>query len=141
RGGAADERRLTQIREEYRAAYLAHGEAKGRMEELAASRTLRQQQLELYRFQADEIDQAEIAAGEFEELSARSSVLRNLEKLKKEAGAVHGALYEMDGSVLERLNMMSAVLSELAMIDQQVGPISKAMREATIGLEETAFDL
>src|SRR5207237_2029805 len=85
RGGAADERRLTQIREEYRAAYLAHGEAKRRMEELAASRTLRQQQLELYRFQADEIDKAEIAAGEFEELSSRSSVLRNLEMRRKES--------------------------------------------------------
>jgi DNA repair protein RecN (Recombination protein N) len=141
RGGAADEGRLTQIREEYQGVYLAHGEAKRRMEELAASRNLRQQQLELYRYQAEEIDKAEILAGEFEELSSRSSVLRNLEKLKKEAGAVHGALYEMDGSVLERAKMMSAVLSELAMVDQQVGPIAQSMREAMIGLEETAFDL
>src|SRR6267142_151158 len=132
---------LENLKEEYRSAYVAHRQAKQRVEDLAASRTLRQQQLELYRFQADEIDKAEIAAGEFEELSARSSVLKNLEKLKKEAGAVHGALYEMDGSVLERVKMMAAVLSELAMVDQQIGPISRAMRDATIGLEETAFDL
>ncbi|HEV8290896.1 MAG TPA: DNA repair protein RecN, partial [Tepidisphaeraceae bacterium] len=132
---------LEALREEYRAAYVAHGEAKRRMEELAGSCALRQQQVELYQFQAEEIDKAEISVGEFEELSARSSVLRNLEKLKKEAGAVHGALYEMDGSVLERVKMMAAVLSELAMVDQQVGPISKAMKEATIQLEETAFDL
>src|SRR4051812_8223320 len=129
------------LKEEYHSAYSAHADARRRMEQLAASRTLRQQQLELYRFQVDEIDNAEIAAGEFEELSARSSVLRNLEKLKKEAGAVHGALYEMDGSVLERLKMMSAVLSELSMTDQQVGRIAASMREATISLEETAFDL
>jgi len=132
---------LEKLREQYRSGHSAHAQAKRRIDELAASRTLRQQQLELYRFQAGEIDSAQIAAGEFEELSARSSVLRNLEKLKKEAGAVHGALYEMDGSVLERLKMMSAVLSELAMTDQQVGPISRSMREATIQLEETAFDL
>src|SRR5215204_4242297 len=132
---------LGELRSEYRSAHAAHADAKRRMEELAASRALRQQQLELYRFQADEMDKAEIVLGEFEELSSRSSVLRNLEKLKKEAGAVHGALYEMDGSVLERIKMMSAVLSELAMIDQQVGAIAKSMREATIGLEETAFDL
>src|SRR5258706_1815110 len=132
---------LENSKEQYRSAYIAHGEAKRRVEELAASRALRQQQLELYRFQAEEMDEAEIAVGEFDEVSARSSVLRNLEKLKKEAGAVHGALYEMDGSVLERLKMMSAVLSELAMTDQQVGPISTTMREATIQLEETAFDL
>ncbi|HEV8378617.1 MAG TPA: DNA repair protein RecN [Tepidisphaeraceae bacterium] len=132
---------LQALREEYRTAYVAHGEAKRRVEELAASRSLRQQQLELYQFQAEEIDKAEISAGEFEELSARSSVLRNLEKLKKEAGAVHGALYEMDGSVLERLKMMAAVLSELTMVDQLVAPIAQSMREATIQLEETAFDL
>jgi len=132
---------LDKLRDEYRAAYVAHSEARRRVEDLAASRTLRQEQLELHRFHADEIDKAEIALGEFEELSARSLVLRNLEKLKKDAGAVHGALYEMDGSVLERLKMMAAVLSELSMVDQQVGPISKAMREATIQVEETAFDL
>ena len=35
-------------------------------------------------------------------------MLENLEKLKKDAGAVHAALYEADGSVLERLKMMAA---------------------------------
>src|SRR3982751_5958796 len=73
---------LQALRADYHAAYSAQGEAKRRIDALAASRSLRQQQLELYRFQADEIDKAEIIAGEFEELSARSSVLRNLEKLK-----------------------------------------------------------
>src|SRR5947208_555941 len=57
------------------------------------------------------------------------------------AAAGNGARSQMDASVLERLKMMSAVLSQLAMIDQQVAPIAKSMREATIGLEETAFDL
>ena len=37
------------------------------------------------------------SAGEYEELAARASVLRNLEKLTKEATATHRALYEADG--------------------------------------------
>ena len=59
------------------------------IEELSASRSLRDQRLELYRFQAEEIDSAELDAAEYAELESRSSVLQNLEKLKKEAGAAH----------------------------------------------------
>src|SRR5688500_6343709 len=132
---------LKPLRDEYHAAYVRHQEAKQRVEELAANRSLREQQLELYRFQCNEIDAAELQAGEYEELQARSAVLRNLEKLKKDAGAAHSALYESDGSVLERLKMMSAIISELAGLDQQLNGTSQALRDATIQLEEVAFDL
>src|SRR2546425_7126950 len=91
------------LRRRFHDAYAQLQEAKQRLAELSANRTLREQQLELYRFQAAEIDDAELSAGEYEELSARASVLKNLEKLTKEATATHAALYEADGSVLERL--------------------------------------
>src|SRR3954454_5881775 len=108
---------LLPLRKQYHDVYEKLVDAKRRLAELSASRTLREQQLELYRFQADEIDTAELDPGEYEELTARASMLQNLEKLKKDAGAVHGALYEADGSVLERLKMMSAILAELSGLD------------------------
>src|SRR5688572_30506275 len=132
---------LIALRQRYHGVYAQLQDAKQRLAELSANRTLREQQLELYRFQADEIDKAELSAGEYEELSARSAVLRNLEKLTKEATATHAALYAAEGSVLERLKMMSAVLAELSMLDQNVRSIADNMRDATIGLEEVAFDL
>ena len=58
--------------------------------------------------------------------SARASLLKNLEKIKKDAGGVHAALYEADGSVLERLKMMSAILAELGEVDQNAKPIAGA---------------
>ena len=97
--------------------------------------------MELYRFQAEEIDAAELDADEYDELEARASVLKNLEKIKKDASGVHAALYEVDGSVLERLKMMSAMLAELAVVDPKAKPIAGAVRDATIQLEEAAFDL
>jgi DNA repair protein RecN (Recombination protein N) len=116
-------------------------EARRRIDDLSANRTLRQQQLELYRFQAEEIDSAQLTAGEYVELAARASVLQNLEKLKKDAGATYGALYETDGSVLERLKMMGAVLAELSMMDVNLKSVAEALRDSTIQLEEVAFDL
>src|SRR4051812_4839925 len=132
---------LHDLRKRYHEVFERLQEAKARLADLSANRTLREQQLELYRFQAEEIDDAELSAGEYEELSARSSVLRNLEKLTKEATATHTALYAAEGSVLERLKMMSAVLAELSMLDSNLTSIASNMRDATIGLEEVAFDL
>ncbi len=130
-----------ELRQRYRDVYEQLQDAKRQLEELSTNRMLREQQLELYRFQANELDAAELSAGEYEELSARASVLRNLEKLTKDATATHAALYAADGSVLERLKMMSAVLSELAILDSHLHPIAGGLRDATISLEETAFDL
>jgi DNA repair protein RecN (Recombination protein N) len=132
---------LWELRTRYHEVYQQLAEAKARREELAASRTLREQQLELYRFQASEIDAAELVPAELEELEARSAVLKNLGKLTKDTSAVHSALYEADGSVMERLKMIAAVLSELSTIDPQLKPTADNTREATIQLEEVSFDL
>ncbi len=129
------------LRGEYGELWTRFQDARRRIDELSANRTLRQQQLDLYRFQVQEIDAADIKSGEYEELTGRESVLRNIEKLKKDATAIHSALYEADGSVLERLRMMVGVISELAGLDPSLGNVLKGFKDSTIGLEETAFDL
>jgi len=132
---------LVELRGQYEELFTKVVKAQDRIAELSTSRTLREQQLELYRFQADEIDEAALDPAEYLELQSRASMLQNLEKLKKDAGAVHSSLYEMDGAVLERLKMMGAVLAELSVLDQQIKPTADSLREATISLEEVAFDL
>jgi DNA repair protein RecN (Recombination protein N) len=132
---------LWPIRREYHELFVKVTDARRRLDELSSNRTLREQQLELYRFQAEEIDAAALLPGEYEELQARASVLQNLEKLKKETASVHGALYEAEGAVLERLKMMGGVLAELSLLDQQLKPTAETLRDATISLEEVAFDL
>lgn len=132
---------LWPLRQKYREVFERLQAIKARLLELSANRTLREQQLELYRFQAEEIDGAALDADEYIELEARASVLKNLEKIKKDASSVHGALYEVDGSVLERLKMMTAILAELGEVDPGAKPIAGAVRDATIQLEEAAFDL
>jgi DNA repair protein RecN (Recombination protein N) len=132
---------LWPLRDEYHAVYEKVIDTRRRIDELSANRTLRQQQLELYRFQANEIDDAQLDAGEYQELIARSSVLANLEKLKKDTGSTYGALYEADGSVLERLKMMASVLAELSELDLNLKTIAGGLRDSTLQLEEVAFDL
>ncbi|HZK81907.1 MAG TPA: AAA family ATPase, partial [Humisphaera sp.] len=132
---------LTPLRDGYHAVFAKVVEGRRRIEQLSANRSLREQQLELYRFQAEEIDAAELKPSEFHELQGRASLLQNLEKLKKDANSVHDALYEADGSALERLKMMGGILAELSMLDQNLTPTTASLRDATIALEEVAFDL
>jgi DNA repair protein RecN (Recombination protein N) len=132
---------LDPLRQQYHAVYTKVTEAKARIAELAASRALRKQQLDLYKFQAAEIDNAELDAAEYAELEGRAGVLQNLEKLRRDAGGVHAAIYEADGSVLEQLKAASATLAELAHLDAALKPVAQALKDATIGVEESAYDL
>lgn len=110
-------------------------------ERLQTSSALRDQQLDLYRFQADEIDSAEPVAGEMAELQARERLLSNLCRLKQDAGAAYSALYDTDGSVAERLQAITHLLLDLADVDETLEPIAEQVRNATLTLQESAFEL
>ena len=132
---------LWDLRTRYRAAFDTLQSTRARLTQLSNNSLLRNQQLDLYRFQAKEIDAAELDAVEYAELQSRAAVLSNLEKLKKETATVQSVLYEADGAVLEQLKMVGATLAELADIDPQLVPVAAAVKDATINLEESAFDI
>jgi DNA repair protein RecN (Recombination protein N) len=129
------------LRETYAGLYAQVRNLTQRRAELQASRTLRRQQLELYEFQAQEIDAAAPVAGEFEELRVRHSLLSNLEKVKREASHAFGALYEAEGSIVERLQMVSHVLNELAEVDGALKEVAEQVRTSTLTLQDSAFEL
>jgi DNA repair protein RecN (Recombination protein N) len=110
-------------------------------QQLSTSQTLRQQQLELYEFQADEIDQVAPYEGELPELQARYALLSNMQKIQADAGQVHSALYESEGAVTERLELAVHLLRELAELDENVKPMADQLQEASTSVREIAFDL
>ncbi|MFI4861898.1 MAG: DNA repair protein RecN [Phycisphaerales bacterium JB063] len=110
-------------------------------QELTATRALREQQLDLYRFQRDEIDAAEPVAGEVIELQARERVLGNLKKITQDAGACYGALYDAEGSVAERLQAVTQVLLSLSELDPALEETAEQVRAATLSLQESSFEL
>jgi len=128
-------------REKFAAAFAERRDLLQEKQELAASATLRKQQLELYEFQADEIDAAELQLGEFAELQARENVLGNVQKIKGEAGAAHAALYDAEGSVTERLQAITHLMIDLAEMDPSLESITDQVRTCTLSLQEASFEL
>jgi DNA repair protein RecN (Recombination protein N) len=129
------------LRKEYAQLHRQLGDLRERRAALEASATLRRQQLELYEFQADEIDEAEPTEGEYEELAARHRVMSNLERITREAGAAHAALYESDGAVIERLQAITAVLKTLGELDEEIEPIAEDVKAALAQLQDAAFSI
>ena len=125
----------------YRATYDELQNADRRLAELNKGRELRQQTLELYRFQADEIDRAELNPDEFSEMERRAGMLENLEQLKTDSAAAFDELYDADGAIVDRLKSMVRTLDDLGAIDAGVLAMAEQVRGATLTLEEAARDL
>jgi DNA repair protein RecN (Recombination protein N) len=130
-----------ELREQFAELFHQRQTLLAQQKELSASRTLRRQQLELYEFQAKEIDDAQLAENEHEALTTRSKVLSNLEKIKRSAGAAYAALYEEEGAIIERLKMTATLLMDLTQLDDSLGGISNQVKDATVSLDDAAFSL
>ena len=143
-GAGADARKgggCVELRREFSELFHRRQGLLAQQRDLAASRTLRRQQLELYEFQAKEIDEAQLVAGEHAELSARGKLLANLEKIKRTAGLAYGTLYEEEASIIERLRATMVVLLELAELDESLEPIANQIKETAVNLDDAAFSL
>jgi len=133
--------RSTDLRERFSELHGEIASLQRRSRELSASDSLRRQQLELYEFQAQEIDTADPLPGEYAELKARHAMLSNLQKLKRDAGHAHAALYDSEGSIIERLQMLTHLLIDMAELDDEVREISEQVKSSTLSLQEASFEL
>jgi DNA repair protein RecN (Recombination protein N) len=129
------------LRQEFSEIYHQRQTLIAQQKELTASRTLRKQQLELYEFQAREIDDAQLVDGEYDALVSRNRVLANLEKIKRTAGAAYGALYEEEPAIISRLKTTVAILLELAELDEGLSPLAGQIKDAALSLDDAAFSL
>ena len=111
------------------------------LENLEVSQALRRQQLELYEFQASEIDAADLHRTPLDQLEARQRMLANVEKIKSQAEAAYGALYEDDAAVIGRLKTIASILLELVELDGEFSEPAEQVRSAAIALDEAAFSL
>jgi DNA repair protein RecN (Recombination protein N) len=101
----------------------------------------RLQKVDLLGYQLKEIDGARLRAGEDAELAARLPELKNAEKLRALAQTAYAALYEEEGSALERLGQAQRAFESLKTLAPACAPLLEELSEAKSRLEETARSL
>ena len=85
-----------------------------RLERLGGDERLREERTDLLRFQAREIDDTRLVAGEEEELRRDRDLLRHHEAILGALAAAHGALLEEEGAAAERLGRARHELEKIA---------------------------
>ncbi len=122
------------VAEAYRR-FTERSDALRRLEdELAATR----EREDLYRFQLDELDQAELTPGEDEELERERSVLENAEQLIRVASDALEALAEGEGAAVDGLVRVIRTLEDAERIDPTLGEALGGVRNARYQLDDCA---
>lgn len=132
---------LEGLREAYAEVWSRWREARRRLTELQSGEALRCQQLELFRFQRQEIDAAQLQPGEFAHWTQLARRLSGLERLRAELTGVLTSLEADENAVVDRARRAAATLSALGSSDAALHPLALSLREASVILQEAARDL
>ena len=109
-----------------------------RQEQAAQERGSRREYLE---FELNELDKAELVAGQDEELASERKLLTHAEKLKDLSERSYASLYENEGSVVSRLAQVFQHVEELASIDGRWQRYIDERDALTGQLEDLALNL
>jgi len=111
------------------------------LEALITSERERSHQLDLYRFQVEEIDAANLTPGEEEELATDRTRLANAEKLHAAAAAAREALGGAEVSAEDLLLGAARELEAIAALDEQAAPIRELLETAVAAVQEASSEL
>jgi DNA repair protein RecN (Recombination protein N) len=112
-----------------------------RIGELRGDEQERQRLLDLYRFQHQEIEQAELVPGEEERLEQDRRALGNLERVQQTGTQAYDQLYDDSSSASAQLVNARRALEELAQYDGRFGPLAEALENARASVEDAAFEI
>jgi DNA repair protein RecN (Recombination protein N) len=102
-------------------------ELRRRFARLSADRQQRQRELALLRFEREELDQANLKAGELAGLSRERERLANAQNLQAFAGGATALLYDEEGSVVERLGRLRRDAESWAPLDPQLEEVARRL--------------
>lgn len=114
--------------------YNRYKEAKSQLDQLVAKENENKRKLDFYKYQLDEIDNANIIVNEDEELSDRISVLQNSEKI---FDAIENAYNLLDGDEGNTLSLMGMAQQSL----ESVQDYSRELSEIASGFNDLYYNL
>ena len=132
---------LAGLRAHMAQAYTDLREVTGRLATLAANAEANRQRLELLRFQANELRQANVQTGEEPGLVREREVQRHAERLSTLCHQGEETLYSGDTAIVSALTRIARELRDAARIDPAFLTPSDLLQQAAAQVEEAALEL
>jgi DNA repair protein RecN (Recombination protein N) len=130
--------RLYDLRGRYEQAYQGWKELRAQLDALQSDVVDRARREDMLRFQAQEIEQAELLPDEEERLRSERQRLVHAHRLRELAHEAHVELQEDEQAVLTRLGRIGRTLAELAQTDPAMADCEQAAMDSAIQLKELA---
>lgn len=111
------------------------------LKELDRAEQERLRLLDLWKFQRNEIESANLRRDEDVELESERRVLQNVTKISESATTAYAALYDAAESAYAQVRVASKRLEELRRIDSELGRIADLLKPAEIAIDEAAGEL
>ncbi len=131
---------VLRLKERYASLYRQLMQVEREIAELQKSERDRMQRLDLLRYQADEIDKANLREGEEEELLQERQLLANAERIVERANYALQRLMGDDGA-LDNLGDALQTLKEIAHLDPALSSWYDALSQAFDTIQEIGFEL
>ncbi len=108
------------------------------LEDVKASIKADQEKRQLYQFQIQEIEKAQLSRDEEGKLAQERQVLENAETLSQSSSTVYHQLHEKEGSLLEILTGLCRELKKGAEIDSRLREPGQTLESCLISLQDAA---
>ncbi len=134
---------LTEQRERYAAAYREWRQIVGELNSVDLDESEKARRLDMLAFQINEIEAADLTAGEEEDLQARRTLFRNAEKVASQLNAANALLLgdeESDGAVSMAEQAVSSVRYAARYMDQ-AATVSEQLQNALYELQAASDEL
>lgn len=93
-------------------------------------------QLDFYKYEANEIEKANLVIGEDSELSEKISLLQNSEKIFDNISKTYQTMYDESPSVMDGLNFAAKSMEEISSYSQGIASLSDEINDIYYRLEE-----
>ncbi len=132
---------ISPLREDFSEVYRQVTEKARLRDELKNNQNERRQKIDLYAFQVDEIDKAQLKVSEVEELEKERNILGNAEKIYSTIVSCYSHLYESSDAVVERLKFVVRELQSVAKLDETLQKILDSCNQSLYQIEDAAFSI
>ena len=127
--------------QEYKEAYKEYKAAKQALDNLSEHMAERARELDMLRFQIDEIEEAGLQPGEDEAIAEELKRLDSFDHIDKVLGSCYDAFYSGRHPLLDTVNTIKVEVNDLVKYDDEVKEISELVNSAYYQLEEAAQSL
>jgi DNA repair protein RecN (Recombination protein N) len=111
------------------------------LEELDRTEQDKLRMADLWLFQKNEIEAAQLSPGEDERLEAERKVLKNVTRIEEGARAAYASLYDDPSSACTQVRVALRKLEDLSRLDGNLASIAESLKPASFALEESARTL